>query len=245
MAATHVQSKSSLVSAQNQTQIKATFDSAVTLDNWIYVFVFWQDTAAAGAMSQTVSSVTGGTGNTYTNLTQWQNTSNTARCQIWKVKNQHNAAHEVTVNFSAAVGNRISLDIIEVSGVHATNAPIEQDSIGQITSGSSLNAANVTSLDENSLSITAVHTFSSPRTFSAPSVGFTIGTTATNQGAIAYCVQPTIGTYGATWSWTGGNSTAIALHLIVRPTTVPSSPPTTGTPTTLMPRDIELNRGLN
>lgn len=241
---THVQSKSSVVSVQNQQQIQATFDSPVAIDNWIYVFAYWQDTASGGSMAQTIDSVTGGTGNTYGNLTQWQNSANTGRCQVWRVKNQHNAAHTITVHFSATVGNRITLDIIEVAGAHATNAAIEQAAIGQTISESSVSAGSVATLDENSLIVTAVHTFSS-RTFSAPSPGFTIGATQSAQGAIAYLAAPTISSYSATWNWSDGNSTALGLIIAIRPTTTPTTFPSIGTPSTLTLRDIELNKGLN
>jgi hypothetical protein len=234
MAVAFVQGKRT-VTVTATTTIAATFDSAVPVGDFIVVGVGWFD---GGGATQTISSIVGGAGNTYTPNTLRTSGDGDFRMQSQTVVNVLNAAHTVTVTFSAEVTNACSIWIVHLSGVAATGAIVDQNH-ASVTTGSSLDAGDVvTTADDGALLSFTI--LASVRTITRPT-GYTETAAATTRSAGAYRLAEAADTYSAVWNWTGGNSRAIAIHDAYR--AEPPAAPTTRVLNTLRTR--AMNRGVN
>lgn len=219
MAATFVQGKLKR-SGGSQISINDTFTSSVPVGDLIWVCVGWIDT---GGATQTVSSVSGGTGNVYSGGTVRSLSNSLAKMQAYRVINATAGAHTITVTMSASVATDICLAIVSATGVDSSS-PREDETYGTQLAVTSFNAGTLSPTAPGSLLLSMVMSGSS-RTFNTPT-DYTLVNTSTIRSAGVYRNAASAGSYELAWSWSGSTTSGLAIHEVYRATV---TSPSTGT----------------
>lgn len=198
---------------QNFTTISAAFPSSVPVGSLIWVGVGWWDNSAPFA-DQVISSVTGGTGNSYTAGTLRTHSNSQLRLQSYYCINQTAGQHTIQVDFDKAVGNRIFLFIVEVSNPD-TSSPFIGESSNEVSVGSSVNSGSILVLSEATV-LSMVIMLSGGRVIATPTDHTTLDTPTTDLYEGAYREVAGGGSYNTTWTWTGGNANAIVITDVIK-----------------------------
>lgn len=191
--------------------VSAVFDSSPATNAVIWVGVGWLHTAD-DTVTVTVTDSSGV--NTYVAPTGAKAVNpGSGGAQGFYVVNaaMQGPTMQITATMTDNSGHpsQLNLCIAELSGVDPMD-PLDDDTIAEADGVSSLDVGTLTTTT-NGIAVTLIQA-TGDRTFAVP-VNYTAAHVQTNRFMSAYRVTGSAGSYGATWTWTGGTSNVAGVHM--------------------------------
>lgn len=189
------------------TSVLVTF-ATTTTGTMFWVGVSWVHTAD----DDITITVTDTAENTYTAGTRQVNPG-IGGAQGFYAFQDSSGSNQITATMSDNNGAPVIMAIFaaEVSGVD-TMDPLDDEDGAQADGVSSLDVGTLTTTENTGIAFTQIQT-GGTRTFSQPTNYTSVEDPQRNRAWAGYRETGAAGSYGATWTWTGGTSSTVGIHM--------------------------------